>query len=174
VVTPTLDGDVLKILGRADAEFTPPQVHRLLGNRSVDGVRKALDRLAEQGIVQKRQAGQAFLYSLNRRHLGAAAVVALAEMFTTFIERLQQMIAAWRTPCVYAALLGSAARGEMRVDSDIACSGKGPQGGCSPSGAEGQSLRYTSRNPAHLEGPSRIQQPQIHTYRTEASGQRLV
>ena len=33
-ITPTVDGDVLMVLARAEAAFTPPEVHRLIGARS--------------------------------------------------------------------------------------------------------------------------------------------
>lgn len=119
VITPTVDGDVLAVLARADAEFTPPQLHAVLGRYSEDGVRKVLGRLAEQGIVEQRRAGQAVLYRLNRTHLAAPAVVALACLFDTLVERLREWIEAWPVGCSYAALFGSAVRGEMRPDSDL-------------------------------------------------------
>lgn len=118
-ITPTVDGDVLAVLARADAEFTPPQVHRLVGRYSVDGIRKALTRLAQQGIVARRRAGNAVLYTLNREHLATPAVVALATLRDTLIERIRERIDGWPHRCVYAALFGSAARGTMRPDSDI-------------------------------------------------------
>lgn len=119
VVTPTVDGDVLAVLAGADAEFTPPQVHRLIGDWSVEGVRKALDRLTAQGIVVQRVAGRAGLYQLNREHLAASAIRALAGQRDELLGRLRDQIAAWRSRPDYAALFGSAARGSMGVDSDI-------------------------------------------------------
>lgn len=119
VITPTLDGDVLGILARADVEFTPPLVHELLGSHSVEGVRKVLRRLVDQGIVLDRRVGQAVLYQLNREHLAAPAVVALANLGATLIDRLRTTIEEWTIPCTYAALFGSAARRTMRPDSDI-------------------------------------------------------
>ncbi len=119
VVTPTVDGDVLAALARADAEFTPPQVHAVLGRHSEDGVRRVLGRLAEQGIVEHRRAGQAVLYRLNRAHLAAPAVIALAHQFDTLVERLRERIEAWPVVCSYAALFGSVVRREMRPDSDV-------------------------------------------------------
>ena len=119
VVTPTVDGDVLAVLARADAEFTPPQVHDVLGRYSEAGIRKVLGRLVEQGIVLQRPAGRAALYRLNRAHLAAPAVVALASLFDVLISRLQERIEGWHLPCAYAALFGSAVRGEMRPDSDL-------------------------------------------------------
>lgn len=119
IVTPTVDGDVLAVLARADAEFTPPEVHALVGRHSEQGVRKVLRRLAVEGIVEHRRAGRAILYRLNREHLGAPAVIALGSLFETFVDRLSARIEAWSVQCLFAALFGSAVRGEMRPESDI-------------------------------------------------------
>lgn len=119
VVTPTLDGDVLVVLARAHHEFTPPEITALIADRSVEGVRNALLRLVEQGIVLRRPAGQAWLYQLNREHLAAPAIIALASLYDTFLDDLRQRVESWAVPCVYAALFGSAARGHMKPESDI-------------------------------------------------------
>lgn len=119
MVTASVDGDVLTVLARAETEFTPPQIHGLLDGRSVEGVRKALARLTEQGIVLHRSAGIAGLYQLNRDHLAASAIIAMAALCDTFLARVRDRIAAWDLACPYAALFGSAARGTMRPDSDI-------------------------------------------------------
>ena len=119
VVAPTVDGDVLVVLARADAEFTPPEVHQLVGDYSESGVRKALQRLAGQGIVLHRWVGHAVAYQLNRDHLAAAAVCELASLRDTFLARLRDRFESWSIPPQYAALFGSAATGRMRLDSDI-------------------------------------------------------
>lgn len=119
LLTPTVDGDVLSKLALAEAEFTPPQVHRLIGRHSVEGVRNALQRLAEQGIVLQRRAGMAVLYQLNRNHLAAPAVIAIAQIQTQLIQRLRDRFAEWSIRTPYAALFGSAATGSMRYDSDL-------------------------------------------------------
>jgi hypothetical protein len=69
VVSPTLDGDVLTVLAAADEEFSGRRIQRLLGHSSEPGVRKAAERLVEQGVVLRRPAGRAKLYRLNRQHL---------------------------------------------------------------------------------------------------------
>jgi hypothetical protein len=55
VVTPTVDGDVLAVLADAATAFTAGQVHHLSGRRTVDGIRNALNRLAEQGVVRSER-----------------------------------------------------------------------------------------------------------------------
>lgn len=119
IVTPTADGEVLRVLALADHAFTPGEVRRLAGGYSVSGVRKVLLRLSAQGIVRQERAGTGYVYRLNRDHLGASAVIALATLKEQLLERLRDEFAGWKPQPAYAALFGSAARGDMRADSDI-------------------------------------------------------
>jgi len=119
VLTPTVDADVLAALARADAAFTPGQLHRLIGRHSEAGVRKCLVRLVDQGIVRAERGGNAYLYSLNRAHLAAAYVEGLAHLRDLLLQRVAQRVASWPIPPAYAALFGSAARGDMTTRSDI-------------------------------------------------------
>ncbi len=57
-VTPTVERDVLQFLASAGASFTPPQVHALIGRHSVSGIRKALARLKDVGIVRAERVGR--------------------------------------------------------------------------------------------------------------------
>jgi predicted nucleotidyltransferase len=119
VITPTVDGDVLAVLAGAKASFTGRQVHRLLGRRSERGVRDALTRLTDQGIVARRRVGSSDLFTLNRAHLAAPCIEALAEMRDTFLRKVSAELQVWPVPPEYAALFGSAATGQMHPDSDI-------------------------------------------------------
>jgi predicted nucleotidyltransferase len=119
VITPTLDGDVLAVLARADAPYTVGSVQRVIGGRSYAGIRKVLDRLTQQGIVIAQPVGSVVSYRLNREHLAAQHVIALADLRATLIDRIRDVVEAWPVLPVWAALFGSAARGEMRPDSDI-------------------------------------------------------
>lgn len=119
IVTPTVDGDVLTVLARAEGAFTAPKVQRLLERHSVPGVRKVLNRLVEQGIVQADQAGRALTYRLNRDHLAAAPIIELAHLSDALIERIRTAVDAWDRAPTLVMLFGSAATGRMRVDSDI-------------------------------------------------------
>jgi predicted nucleotidyltransferase len=119
VVAPTLDGDVLGVLAGADEEFTGRRIHRVLGHSSEHGVRKAADRLVQQGIVSRRQAGQAKLYSLNRSHLAAPYVEGLGSLRAQLIARLKESVADWRKPPSVVFLFGSVARGEAGAQSDL-------------------------------------------------------
>jgi len=119
VVAPTLDGDVLGVLAGVHEEFTGRRIHQVLGRGSEAGVRKAADRLVEQGIVTRRQAGQAKLYSLNRNHLAAAYIEGLGSLREKLIKKLKVAVGKWETPPAYMALFGSVARGEAGPQSDL-------------------------------------------------------
>lgn len=119
IVTPTVDGDVLAVLALADAEFTGRKVHQVAGRHSEKGVRNALHRLVDQGIVTSERIGAADVYRLNRRHLAAPYIVSLALLRHEFLERLRGQLGSWAKPPVFAVLFGSAARGDMTPASDI-------------------------------------------------------
>jgi predicted nucleotidyltransferase len=119
VVAPTLDGDVLGVLAGAEEEFTGRRLHRVLERGSEQGVRKAADRLVAQGIVTRRQAGQAKLYSLNRSHLAAGPIQELTMLRLRLVERLRALVEAWVESPYAMFLFGSVARGEAGIDSDI-------------------------------------------------------
>ena len=119
VVTPTVDGDVLAVLARGDVALTTGDIQRRIQRYSVNGIRKALIRLTDQGIVIAEARHHATLYQLNRRHLAAPAIVALVGQREEFLTRLGAALGELDPAPIYAALFGSAARGEMRPDSDI-------------------------------------------------------
>jgi predicted nucleotidyltransferase len=119
VITPTLDGDVLAVLAAADAPHTVGGVQRLLGSRSAEGIRKVLARLTAQGTVTSQRVGNVVSYRLNREHLAAEHITGLANLRATLMDRVRTHVQGWPTPPVWAALFGSAARGQMRPESDI-------------------------------------------------------
>lgn len=118
-VTSALDGDVLTVLATHDAAFTTGQIHRILGGFSEEGIRKVLGRLVNQGIVRSDRIGRTFAYRLNVDHLAAGPIVQLARIRSTFLTSLEEHLATWAQPPVYAAVFGSVARGTMTADSDI-------------------------------------------------------
>jgi len=118
-VSPSLDGDVLVALSRTTRPLTGRRVAEMLAYGSPDGVQKALDRLVDQGIVRREPAGRALMHTLNRDHLAAPAVEALATMRSDLLRRLRTALSSWSPPAVHASLFGSTARGDGDVDSDI-------------------------------------------------------
>lgn len=118
-VTPTLDGDVLTVLASADVTFTISQIQRILTTASGEGIRKVLTRLTAQGVVLHDQVGRTNTYRLNTEHLAAEPIMALSQLTSTFLNRLEEHLGRWGAELKYAALFGSAATGRMTLDSDI-------------------------------------------------------
>lgn len=118
IVAPTLDGDVLTLLARADRALTGRAIQRECG-ASNSGVQRALEHLVSEGIVLREPAGRAYLYRLNRDHLAAPAIEGLASLRLVLIERLREHIAAWALPPAAATLFGSTARGDSDSHSDL-------------------------------------------------------
>lgn len=82
-------------------------------------MRGALGRLAEQGVVEVSAAGAANLYRLNHDHLSAPHILALARLRDELLSRIREVVTSWQVSAEWVALFGSAARGDMRTDSDI-------------------------------------------------------
>jgi predicted transcriptional regulator len=118
-ITPTLDGDVLALLAQHEVTFTTGQVHRILTEYSVEGIRKVLVRLSRQGVVRAERVGNAFAYRLNTDHLAAGPIIELANLQRTLLARIEDRLGRWAFPPAYAAVFGSAARGTMTPTSDL-------------------------------------------------------
>lgn len=116
---PSLEGEALRILTGGAVEFSGRQVHRLVAHSSEEGVRRALNRLAAQGIVHSRKAGQATLYRFNRDHLAAPWIEGLMGLRSQLLDRLRSEIDGWPVKPLAAAVFGSVARGEARPESDL-------------------------------------------------------
>jgi predicted nucleotidyltransferase len=119
VLGAALEGEVLKVLARTTRPLTGRQVARLASHGSDRGLRLALNRLAEQGLVEAVEAPPAVLYSLNRDHIAAPIAVELAGLRTELLRRLRSAIEEWHVPAAHASMFGSAARGDGDADSDI-------------------------------------------------------
>lgn len=118
-VCPTLDSGVLAVLSGTSRPLTGREVARLAGRRSHSGVLDVLNRLTQHGIVNRTEAGNALLYTLNREHLAAPAVEVLARMRATLWERLRDAFGDWEIAPLHASVFGSAARGDGDVHGDI-------------------------------------------------------
>jgi predicted nucleotidyltransferase len=118
-VAPSLEGEVLQTLAGTTMAMTGREVALLTKRKSHSGVLHALHRLSEQGLVDRVDLNRAYLFTLNRDHLAAAAVLELAGLRTELVARLRQEIAAWEIAPIHASLFGSAARGDGDSHSDI-------------------------------------------------------
>ncbi len=98
--------------GRAIAKTVDPPA-------SQAGVAKVLDALVLDGLVLRNDAGPSAQFVLNREHLAAPLVEALAELRATLLDRLTAAAEAMQPAPLGAYLFGSAARGDGTAASDI-------------------------------------------------------
>ncbi|WP_284294998.1 nucleotidyltransferase domain-containing protein [Luteimicrobium album] len=113
-------------MARAGLPLTGLQVASLAG-ASPERTRQVLRRLTDDGLVVKREAGAAFVYSANADHILWPAVRTLVDTCDSTVLLLKQE--AVRACGEHAtsstldrltlALFGSVARGTPRSDSDI-------------------------------------------------------
>jgi len=118
-ICPTLDTEVLTVLAGTTRPPTGREVARLTGRTSHGGVLDVLNRLTEHGLVDRQEAGRAFLFTLNHEHLAAPAVDVLAGMRTELFERIRGAVGAWEITPIHMSVFGSTARGDGNTRSDI-------------------------------------------------------
>ena len=114
-----LDMDVLRVLRGTTRPLTGREVARLVGTGSQPTVNASLRRMNAEGLVHAEEAGNAYLYTLNREHLAAPAVDLLAGIRSELERRLRVEIDAWDIAAVHVSLFGSVARGDGDSTSDI-------------------------------------------------------
>jgi DNA-binding transcriptional ArsR family regulator len=107
------------VLAGTTAPLTGRQIARLARRGTSPSVSAALDRLVEHGLVHRQEAGRAYLHTLNRDHIAAPVVEALAGLRGELLHRLRDTFAAWEPAPLHASLFGSAARAEGDTSSDI-------------------------------------------------------
>jgi predicted nucleotidyltransferase len=114
-VVPTLDGPVLAVLAATTAPLSLAEVHRRAGEGSKSGIRRALLRLVDQGVVHEVPGG----YLFNRDHLAAPAVELLASLHGELVARIRREVEGWSFRPRLVGLFGSAARRDGGATSDI-------------------------------------------------------
>jgi predicted nucleotidyltransferase len=119
VIRSPIDMEVLLVLRGTTRPLTGREVARLVRAGSQPAVNAALRRLAEQGLVRAEEAGNAFLNTFNREHLGAPAVELLAGIRTELERRVRAEIAEWKIAPTHVSIFGSAGRGDGDTHSDI-------------------------------------------------------
>lgn len=110
---------MLAVLATAGRPLTVGQVAAEAARGSEIGVRRSLARLVEQGTVRATLMGRNHVHELNRDHVAAQVAVLLAGLRLELWERFRAELRSWKVPPLYAAVFGSAARGDGDVDSDI-------------------------------------------------------
>ena len=118
-VTPTLDGPVLAVLAQSGRPLTVGEVAARAARGSEIGVRRALARLVEQGIVRATEMGRNRVHELNRDHVAAPVAELFAGLRLELWKRLRETFAGWEPQPLHAAVFGSAARGDGGPESDI-------------------------------------------------------
>jgi predicted nucleotidyltransferase len=109
----------LAVLARAGRPLTIGEISMEVPRGSEIGVRKAVARLVNQGIVFATQMGRNVVHELNRDHLAAPAADVLAGIRTELWRRLREALTDWDVKPVYACVFGSAARRDGGSESDI-------------------------------------------------------
>lgn len=118
-ISPTVDGDVLAVLAETNAPLSGRAIAKRVRRGSQPAVNAALERLVDHGLASRESAPPAFIYRLNREHVGASAVDQMAGMRQELFRRLRQSLAEWRIPAAHVSVFGSAARADGDTRSDI-------------------------------------------------------
>lgn len=119
-VIPSAYGPVLAALVRAGVPLSGRQVATLVeGQVSRSHVNSVLAELSASGLVLRAPHPPSVLYELNREHVAAPSVEALAGLRQILLERMRAEVDDWDQPAVAVWLFGSAARGEGGTGSDI-------------------------------------------------------
>jgi len=118
-VAPTLDGPVLAVLAAAGRPLTVGEVATQAVRGSEIGIRRSMARLVEQGVVRATLVGRNRVYELNRDHIAAPIAEWMAGLRLELWRRIREELARWELPPLYAAVFGSAARGDGTEASDI-------------------------------------------------------
>jgi predicted nucleotidyltransferase len=116
-VAPAVRGALLQALARLERPVTRRQLAVAAGvapgNASV-----VIEHLIRAGLVSETIAGRSSMVTLNRSHLAAGPVLALASLRGELIRRLRERLSTW--PDLRGAwLFGSVARGDADSDSDV-------------------------------------------------------
>jgi predicted nucleotidyltransferase len=116
-VAPSVRGALLQTLARLEQPVTRRQLAAAAGvsSSNASGV---IEELIQTGLVSEAVAGRASMVELNRSHLAAAPLLALAGLRGELIRRLRERLSQW-PDLIGAWLFGSVARGDAGQDSDI-------------------------------------------------------
>ena len=82
-------------------------------------VARILNDLVHAGLVDRAPAGSASLFFLNRDHVAASPVEALASLRAQLWSRMAERAQAWTSPPDAIVVYGSTARGDGDTASDI-------------------------------------------------------
>ena len=116
-VAPAVRGALLQALARLEQPVTRRQLAAAAGV-APGNASAVIEELIHSGLVSETVAGRSSMVLLNRNHLAAGPVLALAGLRGELIRRLRERLSAW--PDLHGAwLFGSVARGDADTDSDV-------------------------------------------------------
>lgn len=110
-------GALLQALARLEQPVTRRQLAAAAGV-AAGNASTVIGELIQAGLVLETIAGRSSMVTLNRNHLAAAPILALANQRGELIRRLREQLSEW--PDLHQAwLFGSVARGDADSESDI-------------------------------------------------------
>jgi predicted nucleotidyltransferase len=116
-VAPAVRGALLQTLARLEQPVTRRQLAAAAGV-APGNASAVIEDLIQSGLVSETVAGRSSMVLLNRNHLAAGPVLALAGLRGELIRRLRERLSPW--PDLHGAwLFGSVARGDASSDSDV-------------------------------------------------------
>ena len=116
-VAPAVRGALLQALARLEQPVTRRQLAAAAGV-APGNASAVIEELIQSGLVSESVAGRSSMVVLNRSHLAAGPVLALAGLRGELIRRLRERLSAW--PDLHGGwLFGSVARGDADSDSDV-------------------------------------------------------
>jgi predicted nucleotidyltransferase len=116
-VSPAVRGALLQTLARLEQPVTRRRLAEAAGV-APGNASAVIEELIRAGLVSETVAGRSSMVVLNRDHLAAGPVLALAGLRGELIRRLRTRLSAW--PEIGAAwLFGSVARGDADSNSDV-------------------------------------------------------
>lgn len=116
-ISSPVEAETLRVLAGADTEFSASQVHRLIESASAYGVRKALARLTETGLVLPSVHASSTFWRGNRDHVLWPAIELAINARRELLSRLRGRLADRNELAAY--LYGSFARRVATPESDI-------------------------------------------------------
>ncbi len=118
VVIPGVQGRVLSVLARTEAELTMRTVAELAGV-SANRATAVLNHLVHLGLVERREVGSAALVRLVRENEAARSILALADLQERVTARLRAEAENIQPAPACLVVFGSFVRGKARDDSDV-------------------------------------------------------
>lgn len=119
VLLPRIEGRIAEVVAGTTRPLSGREVARLAATPR-SGTWRTLTRLVDHGIVLRQEAGGGtLLYTLNRYHVAAEAVLLLSDLQGRLFERMRASLLAWNPRPVHVSVFGSAARRDGDTSSDI-------------------------------------------------------